>query len=115
MAQESNAKSPDSLWHFMKQVDVTSNCDDRANIENLLTHQVTALSSIPPVNGAVLPAALNAGTQALQHRQAALLAGLQTAGKEAKAREASTSAKKDRIVMNRSSGKVKSLPSSSTW
>jgi arabinan endo-1,5-alpha-L-arabinosidase len=64
LVQESNTGSTDSMWHFMQQVDLSG--DYRANIENMLTHQVIGLSSAPPVQGAVPAAALNSGAQALQ-------------------------------------------------
>lgn len=64
VVQEANTSSSDSMWHFMQQVD--TNGDYRANIENLLTHQVIALSDTPPANGAVPGAALASGAQVLQ-------------------------------------------------
>ncbi len=65
VVQEANTSSTDSMWHFMQQVDASG--DDRANIENMLTHQVIGLSSVPPANGVVPSAALASGAQALQY------------------------------------------------
>ncbi len=64
VVQESNTSSADSMWHFMQQVDATG--DYRANIENLLTHQVIDVSSVPPAYGAVPAAAMAPGAQAVQ-------------------------------------------------
>lgn len=63
--QETNTGSTDSLWHFMQQVD--SGGDYRANIENMLTHQVIAMSSATTVSGAPVAAAASSGAQALQY------------------------------------------------
>ncbi len=63
--QETNTGSTDSLWHFMQQVD--SGGDYRANIENMLTHQVIAMSSAATVSGAPVAAAASSGAQALQY------------------------------------------------
>ena len=65
VVQETNTSSTDSMWHFMQQVD--GNGDYRANIENMLTHQVIGLSAVPPAGGVVPPAASAAGAQALQY------------------------------------------------
>jgi hypothetical protein len=65
VVQESNTNSTDSMWHFMQQVDTSG--DYRANIENMLTHQVTDLSAVPPTSGVVPPATLASGAQALQY------------------------------------------------
>ena len=65
VVQESNTNSTDSMWHFMQQVDLAG--DYRANIENMLTHQVIGLSSVSPAGGLVPSAALNSGAQALQY------------------------------------------------
>jgi len=65
VVQESNTSSIDSMWHFMQQVDVSG--DYRANIENMLTHQVIGLSAVPPANGVVPAAALASGAQALEY------------------------------------------------
>ncbi|MGD0894045.1 MAG: chitobiase/beta-hexosaminidase C-terminal domain-containing protein, partial [Terracidiphilus sp.] len=67
VVQESDTSSTDSMWHFMQQVDTPATGDYRANIENLLTHQVIGFSSVPPSNGVVPPAAAEAGAQALQY------------------------------------------------
>jgi len=67
LVQESNTNSTDSMWHFMQQVDVTTNSDYRANIENMLTHQVIGFSATPPANGVVPAAAGLSGAQALQY------------------------------------------------
>jgi arabinan endo-1,5-alpha-L-arabinosidase len=64
VVEEDNTSSTDSMWHFMQQVDTGT--DYRANIENMLTHQVIAFSSDVPSNGVTPPAALLAGAQALQ-------------------------------------------------
>ncbi len=65
VVQETNTNSTDSMWHFMQQVDTGG--DYRANIENMLTHQVIALSATPPDGGVVPSAALASGAQALQY------------------------------------------------
>jgi len=65
VVQETNTGTTDSMWHFMQQVD--SSGDYRANIENMLTHQVIGLSGVPPTGGVVPAAAVLSGTQALQY------------------------------------------------
>ena len=65
VVQEANTGSVDSMWHLMQQVDTSG--DHRANIENMLTHQVIGLSAAPPASGAVPSSALASGAQALQY------------------------------------------------
>ncbi len=65
VVQETNTGSTDSMWHFMQQVD--GNGDYRANIENMLSHQVIGLSATPPADGVVPSAASAAGAQALEY------------------------------------------------
>jgi arabinan endo-1,5-alpha-L-arabinosidase len=67
IVQESNTASTDSMWHFMQQVDDLATGDYRANIENMLTHQVIGLSAVPPASGVVPAAALASGAQALEY------------------------------------------------
>ena len=65
VVQETNSNSTDSMWHFMQQVDTSG--DYRANIENMLTHQVIGLSSTPPASGVVPSGASASGAQVLQY------------------------------------------------
>lgn len=65
VVQETNTGSADTLWHFMQQID--SGGDYRANIENLLTHQVLAMSAAATVSGAPAAAAALSGAQAVQY------------------------------------------------